>query len=372
LERKSDDEAYYPAYLNQRQVFIDGPIQSPHMYIDYSNITIDEKPNTTEDQQPNVEELFDARPEYEKRAELVLNAIPESVSLQGNQLEDSQLIKIKNLISETFELNPDKSIKDVLNKVNKKLSNGSITPLINFSNNSLVANDFIVITAKDGKIEFAVQSNNALSKELLNFLSIDDRKNKVRYSDYKSGVMYFIDNSGNEVQLKAFTVVKNGNNFKFVELSKKDTQFRELIIKELEEMQKGIEEPVVNKTDIKLSLDDFRKSFSEVFEKLNKNTVLAKFLNQALDIEQGKYYNQIIKIMHNVFGTTKFEITSSDLGSINTEVETNSTLSKLADDILEILNNVTISSDGTVTKSLIQKRLITPLITINYNKLKCK
>lgn len=374
IEKIKTDEGYYVSDFNADNVYVDGPIQLPHMYFNYESLRLGEVDQTSLDKEQPIDNPASATFENKINADSVWEALPKDLSLQGIPISQENYNKIQTRLNEIFLKNPNLSNKELARIINNALYGENMLPLVVEINNNLKANDILFIEEINGNLQWSTRSNESLDAELRLFIENNKPSNNSVFL-HESGVIYFMNNKNNP-SLKFYTVKPRGNTFEIKELpSRKAIQFRNLISSEIAEIESSTESAVVKTVPLstKLTYEQFATKFNDLVKTIPSSNVVAKALKAALELENGKYYNNIVSLVYNRFGNKQLEIISSDLSEINTALtEASEDLTNRVTEVLnEMINNNPELGLAVVKPMPVKMQIIKKLADIKYNEINC-
>ena len=368
LGSEDDYEGYHPSMLTVDQVYIDGPIQLPLMYIDYNSIQPEEDSGEKVGSGESTESKIDTTEDSLTIKDNILKSIPETIPLQGNNISTE---KIKNLVSKIFDKNPEITLENAVKNLNEEVSNGKYYPSILKVGDNIVASEIISFRINGDTVELVKSSNSIFTDTITQYLEKNGISNSASVSDYDRGVIYTLDNSSGELKVKMFKVSLRGGKYSLVDTRSIPNKFLEYIKKDIEEIKSSEAAPIVKKEELKVSYVEFRNKFLDITKSVSKNTLVGKALQKAL--ENPITYGEIISRFYSSFGSTKVKITSTDKSDIINALKEDESIQSLVSEITAQLNEIISNSeiDGQLKESVVRSLLVSKFIDIYYNELNC-
>ena len=368
LGSEDDYEGYHPSILKVNQVYIDGPIQLPLMYIDYNSIQLGEDSSEEVKSEESTESKIDTTEDSLTIKDNILKSIPETISLQGNNISTE---KIKNLVSKIFDKNPEITLENAIDKLNKEVANGRYYPSILKVGDKIVASEIISFKIDGDQVKLVQKDNSAFTDTITQYLEKKGISNSASISDYDRGVIYTLDNSSGELKVKMFKVNLKNDSFSLVDTRSIPNEFLEYIKKDIEEIKSSEITPIIKKEELKVPYPEFKNKFLDITESINKKTLVGKALQKAS--ENTITFGEIVSRFYSSFGSTKVKITSTDKSDIINALKEDKSIQSLVSEVTAQLNEVITNSriGGQLKESMVSSLLVSKFIDIYYNELKC-
>ena len=368
LGSEDDYEGYHPSMLAVDQVYIDGPIQLPLMYIDYNSIQLGEDSSEEVKSEESTESKIDTTEDSLTIKDNILKSIPETISLQGNNISTE---KIKNLVSKIFDKNPEITLENAIDKLNKEVSNGRYYPSILKVGDKIVASEIISFKIDGDQVKLVQKDNSGFTDTITQYLEKKGISNSASISDYDRGVIYTLDNSSGELKVRMFKVSLKGKKYSLVNTEIIPNEFLEYIKKDIEEIKSSETAPIVKKEELKVPYPEFKNKFLDIIESINKKTLVGKALQKAS--ENTITFGEIVSRFYSSFGSTKVKITSTDKSDIINALKEDKSIQSLVSEVTAQLNEVITNSriGGQLKESMVSSLLVSKFIDIYYNELKC-
>ena len=368
LGSEDDYEGYHPSILKVNQVYIDGPIQLPLMYIDYNSIQLGEDSSEEVKSEESTESKIDTTEDSLTIKDNILKSISETISLQGNNISTE---KIKNLVSKIFDKNPEITLENAIDKLNKEVANGRYYPSILKVGDKIVASEIISFRIDGDQVKLVQKDNSAFTDTITQYLEKKGISNSASISDYDRGVIYTLDNSSGELKVKMFKVNLKNDSFSLVDTGSIPNEFLEYIKKDIEEIKSSEITPIIKKEELKVPYPEFKNKFLDITESINKKTLVGKALQKAS--ENTITFGEIVSRFYSSFGSTKVKITSTDKSDIINALKEDKSIQSLVSEVTAQLNEVITNSriGGQLKESMVSSLLVSKFIDIYYNELKC-
>ena len=368
LGSEDDYEGYHPSILKINQVYIDGPIQLPLMYIDYNSIQLGEDSSEEVKSEESTESKIDTTEDSLTIKDNILKSIPETISLQGNNISTE---KIKNLVSKIFDKNPEITLENAIDKLNKEVANGRYYPSILKVGDKIVASEIISFKIDGDQVKLVQKDNSGFTDTITQYLEKKGISNSASISDYDRGVIYTLDNSSGELKVKMFKVNLKNDSFSLVDTRSIPNEFLEYIKKDIEEIKSSETAPIIKKEELKVPYPEFKNKFLDITESINKKTLVGKALQKAS--ENTITFGEIVSRFYSSFGSTKVKITSTDKSDIINALKEDKSIQSLVSEVTAQLNEVITNSriGGQLKESMVSSLLVSKFIDIYYNELKC-
>ena len=368
LGSEDDYEGYHPSMLAVNQVYLDGPIQLPLMYIDYNSIQPEEDSDEKVESEESTESKIDTTEDSLTIKDNILKSIPETISLQGNNISTE---KIKNLVSKIFDKNPEITLENAIDKLNKEVSNGRYYPSILKVGDKIVASEIISFKIDGDQVKLVQKDNSEFTDTITQYLEKKGISNSASISDYDRGVIYTLDNSSGELKVKMFKVNLKNDSFSLVDTRSIPNEFLEYIKKDIEEIKSSETAPIIKKEELKVPYPEFKNKFLDIIESINKKTLVGKALQKAS--ENTITFGEIVSRFYSSFGSTKVKITSTDKSDIINALKEDKSIQSLVSEVTAQLNEVITNSriGGQLKESMVSSLLVSKFIDIYYNELKC-
>ena len=368
LGSEDDYEGYHPSMLTVDQVYIDGPIQLPLMYIDYNSIQPEEDSDEKVESEEITESKIDTTEDSLTIKDNILKSIPETISLQGNNISTE---KIKNLVSKIFDKNPEITLENAIDKLNNEVANGRYYPSILKVGDKIVASEIISFKIDGDQVKLAQKDNSGFTDTITQYLEKKGISNSASISDYDRGVIYTLDNSSGELKVKMFKVNLKNDSFSLVDTRSIPNEFLEYIKKDIEEIKSSETAPIVKKEELKVPYTEFRNKFLDITKSVSKKTLVGKALQKVL--ENPTTYGEILNRFYSSFGSTQVKIISTDKSDIINALKEDKSIQSLVSEVTAQLNEVITNSriGGQLKESMVSSLLVSKFIDIYYNELKC-
>lgn len=368
LGSEDDYEGYHPSMLTVDQVYIDGPIQLPLMYIDYNSIQLGEDSSEEVKSGESTESKIDTTEDSLTIKDNILKSIPETISLQGNNISTE---KIKNLVSKIFDKNPEITLENAIDKLNKEVANGRYYPSILKVGDKIVASEIISFKIDGDQVKLARKDNSAFTDTITQYLEKKGISNSASISDYDRGVIYTLDNSSGELKVKMFKVNLKNDSFSLVDARSIPNEFLEYIKKDIEEIKSSETAPIIKKEELKVPYTEFKNKFLDITNSISNETLVGKALQKAL--ENPSTYGEILSRFYSSFGSTKVKITSTDKSDIINALKEDKSIQSLVSEVTAKLNEIITNEGigGQLKESMVSSLLVSKFIDIYYNELKC-